>query len=208
MGPAMGPAHPRRGAAPCRKVVFQSSPLTPAFATTQSRQAVAAVSRLAGRNSVQMRTFLNPTVSRRGTSSSTLPFSRPSSSHVSAPQSGSGRKVDWGGGAFDRAGPLEIASRHDLALPARALPSASHVSPISQPCLPSSMLRMICVFRITSPQFFRTLPHHPPAPTSPALTPRPIYLSLLPILPFDIIPNRIDTNTAASSQPTSSRSST
>ncbi|KAI7780343.1 hypothetical protein LA080_016191 [Diaporthe eres] len=30
-----------------------------------SRQAVAAVSRLAGRNSVQMRTFLNPTVSRR-----------------------------------------------------------------------------------------------------------------------------------------------
>lgn len=81
-------------------------------------------------------------------------------------------------------------------------------SPISQPCLPSSMLRMICVFRITSPQFFRTLPHHPPAPTSPALTPRPIYLSLLPILPFDIIPNRIDTNTAASSQPTSSRSST
>ncbi|KAF3762521.1 hypothetical protein M406DRAFT_357491 [Cryphonectria parasitica EP155] len=30
-----------------------------------SRQAVAAVSRLAGRNAVQMRTFLNPTVSRR-----------------------------------------------------------------------------------------------------------------------------------------------
>lgn len=34
----------------------------------QSRKAAAAVSRLAGRNAVQMRTFLNPTVSRRGMS--------------------------------------------------------------------------------------------------------------------------------------------
>ncbi|KUI66409.1 ATP synthase subunit H, mitochondrial [Cytospora mali] len=32
---------------------------------SSSRQAVAAASRLAGRNAVQMRTFLNPTVSRR-----------------------------------------------------------------------------------------------------------------------------------------------
>ncbi|KAJ4420749.1 ATP synthase F0 subcomplex subunit H atp14 [Gnomoniopsis sp. IMI 355080] len=32
---------------------------------SSSRQAIAAVSRLAGRNAVQMRTFLNPTVSRR-----------------------------------------------------------------------------------------------------------------------------------------------
>lgn len=47
---------------------------------------------------------------------------------VRTPVPGAAGRWIGGGGAFDRAGPLEIASRHDLALPARALPSASHVS--------------------------------------------------------------------------------
>lgn len=185
------------GCCPVQEVVFQSCPLTPA-SNIQSRQAVAAVSRLAGRNSVQMRTFLNPTVSRRGTFEQ-LPAHFPFViTRVRTPV----RERQEGGLGWrsPRAGrTLEIASRHDLTWPARPSSTITHIS--LPACLASHF------FRISSRlQFFR------PPSLAHLLRHRPLLTQILPIpsthTAFVTIHNCIDTDTTASSQPTSSKNCT
>lgn len=125
MSPAMGATLPLRDvvACPVQQSAFCRArrPLTPAFAITQSRQAVAAVSRLAGRNSVQMRTFLNPTVSRRGTFQHFHVLSPPRYHTCSHPSPGAAG--GWIGVEESTSGrTLEIASRHDSTCLGRAFP--------------------------------------------------------------------------------------